>query len=83
VRKQTRCKNQIKGILFFYGIRLLEDCAQKHWSGQFVRGLESIQMERASGDTALKMHLEELRHLRQMIVKLDRLITPPPSSEVR
>jgi transposase len=74
VRKQTRCKNQIKGILFFYGIKLPIDCAQRHWSGKFVRWLESIQMERASGDMALKIHLEELGHLRQMIVKLDREI---------
>jgi transposase len=74
VRKQTRCKNQIKGILFFYGIRLPEDCTERHWSGQFMRWLESIQMERASGDTALKIHLEELGHLRQIIVKLDREI---------
>jgi len=74
VRKRTRCKNQIKGVLFFYGIQLPEDCAQRHWSGQFVRWLESIQMERASGDTTLKIHLEELRHLRQIIVKLDRQI---------
>jgi len=74
VRKRTRCKNQIKGILFFYGITLPEDGAEKGWSGQFVRWLENIQMERASGDTALKIHLEELGYLRQMIVKLDREI---------
>jgi transposase len=74
VRKQTRCKNQIKGILFFYGIELPEDCGQRHGSGKFVRWLESIQMERASGDMALQIHLEELRHLRQIIVKLNREI---------
>ncbi len=74
VRKQTRCKNQIKGILFFYGIALPEEWAERHWSGPFVRWLESIQMERASGDMALKVHLEELGHLRQIIVKLDREI---------
>jgi transposase len=74
VRKQTRCKNQIKGILFFYGIALPEEWAERHWSGPFVRWLESIQMERASGDMALKIHLEELKYLRQIIVKLDREI---------
>jgi len=74
VRKQTRCKNQIKGMLFFYGIALPEEWAERHWSGPFVRWLESIQMERASGDMALKIHLEELKYLRQIIVKLDREI---------
>ena len=74
VRKQTRCKNQIKGILFFYGIALPEEWAERHWSGLFVRWLESIRMERASGEMALKIHLEELKYLRQMIGKLDREI---------
>ncbi len=74
VRKQTRCKNQIKGLLFFYGIALPEDWAERRWSGKFVRWLESIRMERASGDGALKIHLEELKHLRRMIATLDREI---------
>ena len=50
VRKQTRCKNQIKSILFFYGIGIPEDWAERRWSGPFVRWLESLPMERASGD---------------------------------
>jgi len=74
VRKQTRCKNQIKAILFFYGVALPEDWAERRWSGKFVRWLESIRMEKASGDVALKIHLEELKHLRQMIAALDREI---------
>jgi transposase len=74
VRKQTRCKNQIKGILFFYGITLPEDWAERHWSGKFLKWLEGIQMERASGDVGLKIHLEELKSLRQLIAKLDREI---------
>jgi transposase len=71
VRKQTRCKNQIKSILFFYGITIPEE---SHWSRQFINWIESIRMERASGDFALKAHLEELTHLRQIIAKLNRSI---------
>jgi transposase len=74
VRKQTRCKNQIKSLLLFYGIGIPEEWAERRWSGPFVRWLESIQMERASGDVALKIHLEELKHLRQMIASLNREI---------
>jgi transposase len=74
VRKQTRCKNQIKGMLFFYGIALPEEWAERHWSGAFLRWLENIRMERASGDVALQIHLEELKSLRQIIAKLDREI---------
>ena len=71
VRKQTRCKNQIKSILFFYGIIIPEE---SRWSKQFLNWLESIKMVRASGDFTLKTHLEELKHLRQLIANLNRAI---------
>ncbi|HUH66317.1 MAG TPA: IS110 family transposase [Syntrophales bacterium] len=71
VRKQTRCKNQIKAILFFYGVPIPEEGC---WSRPFINRLEQIRMERASGDLALKAHLEELRHLRQIIADLNRAI---------
>jgi transposase len=71
VRKQTRCKNQIKSILFFYGIPIPEE---GHWSRRFISWIETIRMERTSGDLALKAHLEELIHLRQIIATLNRAI---------
>jgi transposase len=71
VRKQTRCKNQIKSILFFYGIPIPEE---GHWSGNFINWIESIRMERTSGDLVLKAHLEELKHLRQSIAGLNKAI---------
>jgi transposase len=71
VRKQTRCKNQITSILFFYGVTIPEE---GHWTRRFINWLESIHMERASGDFALKAHLEELKHLRQIIANLNRAI---------
>jgi transposase len=74
VRKQTRCKNQIKSMLLFYGIHLPEELLNSHWSRRFVGWLERIQMQRASGDMALKSHLEELKHLRQIIASLNRAI---------
>lgn len=74
VRKQTRCKNQIKAMLLFYGIHLSEEETSSRWSRRFLGWIESIRMERASGDMALKTHLEELRHLRQILVTLDRAI---------
>ena len=56
VRKQTRCKNQIKAILQFYGIRIPEELAESHWSKRFITWIEAIQMERASGNFALRMY---------------------------
>jgi transposase len=74
VRKQTRCKNQIKAMLLFYGVVIPEEKEMGHWSRRFIRWIEGIQMERASGDMALKIHLEELCHLRQIVAKLNRAI---------
>jgi transposase len=74
IRKQTRCKNQIKSFLLFYGIALPEGQTERRWSGKFVKWLESIQMERPTGGFALQVYLEELRYLRQTIARLDREI---------
>jgi transposase len=74
VRKQTRCKNQIKSMLAFYGIHLPSDIIHCNWSSIFIHWLEEIQMERASGNFALKVHLHELEHLRGIITSLNRSI---------
>jgi transposase len=74
VRKQTRCKNQIKAILCFYGIHIPDELANSHWSKRFINWIESIRMERASGDMALKVHLAELINVRQIIAELNRAI---------
>jgi transposase len=74
VRKQTRCKNQIKGMLLFYGVVIPEAKEMGHWSRRFIQWIERIRMERASGDKALKVYLEELTHLRQLIASLNRAI---------
>lgn len=73
-RKQTRCKNQIKSMLLFYGVEIPEEKEMGHWSRRFIRWIEGIRLERASGDMALQIHLEELAHLRQILAKLNRAI---------
>jgi transposase len=88
VRKQSRCKNQIKSMLCFYGIHLPEHSIMSHWSRRFIRWIESIQMETDSANTALKIHLEELTHLRQIIASVNRAIlalsrTEPYREQVR
>ena len=57
VKKQTRCKNQIRSTLCFYGIHIPEELASSHWSKRFINWIDSIRMERASGNVALKVHL--------------------------
>src|SRR5664279_5735110 len=60
VKKQTRCKNQIKSILHFYGIQIPEELANGNGFKRFINWIEDIRMERASGNFALKVHLEDL-----------------------
>jgi len=74
VKKQTRCKNQIKALLNFYGICVPEDVATKHWSRKFVGWLQQVSFERPSGDQSLKSYLEELLYLRQIIARLTKQI---------
>jgi transposase len=73
VKKQTRCKNQIKSMLAFYG-HLPTDIVSRNWSSQFIKWLEDIHMEKASGNVAFKVHLHELHHMRGIIVELNRNI---------
>jgi transposase len=81
VRKQTRCKNQIKSILHFYGIQIPEELGGSHWSKRFITWIETIRMERASGNFALQVHLEDLNNMRKIIADLTRSIRSLANSE--
>jgi transposase len=81
VKKQTRCKNQIKWILCFYGINIPDELATSHWSKRFINWIDSVRMERASGNLALKVHLSELTHIRQTIAELNRAIRALANTE--
>ncbi len=81
VRKQTRCKNQIKSILSFYGIDIPDDFINGFWSKRFINWIESVQMERASGNLSLKIHLDELKHLRHIIAEMNHAIRALANSD--
>lgn len=74
VRKQTRCKNQIKALLYFYGISIPEDIGVRHWSRRFIRWIKEISTNRESGKYALDVLLEELLSLMKIISDLNRKI---------
>ena len=74
VSKLTRCKNQIKGLLQFYGIPLPDDIADHHWSNKFLQWLQTCSLERASGNQSLHCLLDELDHLRQTVAALTKHI---------
>lgn len=74
VKKQTRCKNQIKALLQFYGITIPDELGGKHWSRLFINWIESLTLERQSGEITLKALLSELHHLRQIIAIMTKQI---------
>ena len=76
VRKQTRCKNQIKALLAFYGLSHQDELngPGRYWSRAYVRSIERVVMERSSGQQALKALLAELLFLRETIAGLTKQI---------
>jgi transposase len=74
VTKQTRCKNQIRGLLSYYGFTPPETINAAHWSNYFIRWLETIPFETANGRQTLDLLLRELAFLREQIAALTRQI---------
>lgn len=74
VKKQTRCKNQIKAMLSFYGIALPDDIATKHWSRRFLQWIKQLTVFDPNGQYALMALLNELHHLRATIAQLTKQI---------
>jgi transposase len=74
VKKQTRCKNQIKAMLCFYGIALPEEMETKHWPKRFLQWIEQLSVLAPTGKHALMALLSELYHLRATIAQLTKQI---------
>lgn len=72
IRKQTRCKNQIKAHLEFFGEKPPQELVERHWSRRYIAYLEQLQRERK--DEALGALLTELLYLRNLIKDLTRKI---------
>jgi transposase len=74
VRKQTRCKCQIKALLRFYNIQHPDDLTDRYWSRAYIRWLESVSLKHDSGTFSLQMLLKELLALRGTIAELTKRI---------
>jgi len=69
VRKETRCKNQIKALLAFYGYTQHPDeeapgGLERYWSRVYIRWLESRMLEHESGRAPFQALVKELLELR-------------------
>jgi len=72
VKKQTRCKNQLKALLTFYGIDIPDELANSNWSKQFISWLENIDFKNNSGKQAFSALLSELKYFRSSICQLTK-----------
>jgi transposase len=72
VRKQTRCKNQLKALLSFYGIPIPDELSSSKWSNSFICWLEGLNLQHNSGKQTLSALLTELKYLRSVILQLTK-----------
>ena len=70
VKKQTRCKNQIKSLLTLYGINIPNELTNSDWSNKFIDWLDNLEFQYHSGKQALTALLSELKYFRQVITQL-------------
>ena len=71
VKKMTQTKNQIKGILSYYG---LEGPERTYWSKQYIESIEKISLQETSGKIAVMALLDEFKRLREKILKITNSI---------
>lgn len=71
VGNQTRCRNRIKSLLDFYGIRLPGKFIQSgsHWSKRFMDWLEGIGLKEESGTESLRLLLQEAKSSRLLLLE--------------
>ncbi len=74
IKAQSRLKNQIKGMLYYYGIQLPENYKVNNWSGEFIRYLESLKFSYNMGDDCLIVYLEQFKNNQKRIAEILKLL---------
>lgn len=79
----TRCKNRTKSFLYFMGIKLPEEFANRstHWSNRFMKWLESIELKTLAGTITLRTHIEEASAIRKLQLNVTKEIRKLSKSE--
>jgi transposase len=76
VKEIRRAKQRIKSLLYFLGIKYPEKFSEptNHWSRNFIKWLESITFAHRSAKQALQIHIDMLKHQRQLLLQVTRQI---------
>lgn len=73
VKDQSRLKNRIKSVLYFYGIEFPSEFkkSNSHWSKRFMGWLKTVQLKSQSGNMALGMLIKEAEQLRGVLLEVN------------
>jgi transposase len=76
VGDMTKFKQRIKSFLYKYGIEYPSEFSNRssHWSGRFMKWIDSISMKEESGRQALDVLVEEARNQRKLILETTKKI---------
>lgn len=74
IKRQIQMKNRIKAHLHLHSIELPARDEMSHWSGAFIKWLESLEFSYCFGKDYLCLCLEELKEVRQRLANVVRLL---------
>jgi transposase len=76
VRDQTRNKNRIKSLLYYYGIEYPEalKSANQHWSKRFYTWLQQVEFSCDCGKSNMQSLVNYSLHIREMVLAKTREI---------
>ncbi len=74
VKDLRRSKHRVKSLLYFEGIDYPDKFSSNktHWSKVFIEWLDSISFANETGKASLNVHLESVRSLRTILLKVNR-----------
>jgi transposase len=74
VNDQSRLKNRLKSMLFFYGIEFPVEFQKSstHWSNRFMIWLKTVQLKTKSGNMALAMLIKEAEQIRALLLEVNK-----------
>jgi len=74
VKDQSRLKNRIKSMLYYYGIEFPEEFQKSstHWSKRFMVWLKTVQLKHQSGNLAFGMLIKEAEQLRALLLEVSK-----------
>lgn len=73
-KAQVRLKNQIKGMLYFYGIEIPGNYEIKNWSGNFIKYLEAQKLKYNAGNDCIRISIEQIKMNQNRLNEIVKLL---------